>query len=58
MKILITGGPGQISYSLVPFLCEREFLQAKKNLIYLLVEIPPAMKNLMDFLKNLKIQLF
>ncbi|MEC7479654.1 MAG: malate dehydrogenase [Pseudomonadota bacterium] len=54
MKILITGAAGQISYSLVPFLCERGIFASKEKLDLSLVEIPPAMKKLDGFVKELE----
>ena len=53
MKILITGAAGQISYSLVPFYV-RGVIQIKEKLDLSLVEIPPAMKKLDGFVKELE----
>ena len=52
MKIVITGAAGQISYSLIPFLCERGIFSNDERLDLALVEIPPAMNKLEGFVKD------
>ena len=54
MKIVITGAAGQISYSLIPFLCERGVFSNDEKLDLALVEIPPAMNKLEGFVKELE----
>ena len=54
MKVVITGAAGQISYSLVPFLCENGIFNSEKKLDLALVEIPGAMERLGGFVKGAK----
>ena len=52
MKVVITGAAGQISYSLIPFLCEKGIFNSEEKLDLALVEIPGAMERLDGFVKN------
>ncbi len=54
MKIVVTGAAGQISYSLIPFLCEQGIFATNEKLDLSLVEIPPAMQKLEGFVKELE----
>ena len=54
MKVVITGAAGQISYSLVPFLCEKGIFNSEEKLDLALVEIPGAMERLDGFVKELE----
>ena len=54
MKVVITGAAGQISYSLVPFLCEKGIFNSGEKIDLALVEIPSAMERLDGFVKELE----
>ena len=54
MKVVITGAAGQISYSLIPFLCEKGVFNSDEKLDLALVEIPGAMGRLEGFVKELE----
>ena len=54
MKVVITGAAGQISYSLIPFLCENRIFNSEEKLDLALVEIPGAMERLGGFVKELE----
>ena len=54
MKVVITGAAGQISYSLIPFLCEKGIFNSEEKLDLALVEIPGAMERLDGFVKELE----
>ena len=52
MKIVITGAAGQISYSLVPFLCEKGIFNSDEKIDLALVEIPATMERLDGFVDD------
>ena len=54
MKIVITGAAGQISYSLIPFLCEKGVFNCSGKIDLNLVEIPQAMQRLEGVVKELE----
>jgi len=54
MKVVITGAAGQISYSLVPFLCQQGVFKSNEKIDLALVEIPSAMERLDGFVKELE----
>jgi len=54
MKVVVTGAAGQISYSLIPFLCEKGIFNSNEKLDLNLVEIPQAMDRLNGFVKELE----
>ena len=54
MKVVITGAAGQISYSLVPFLCQQGVFKSNEKINLALVEIPSAMERLDGFVKELE----
>ena len=54
MKIVITGAAGQISYSLIPFLCEKGVFNSSSKIDLNLVEIPQAMQKLEGVVKELE----
>ena len=51
MKVVVTGAAGQISYSLIPFLCENGIFKSNEKIDFSLVEIPSAMEKLSGFKK-------
>ena len=54
MKVVVTGAAGQISYSLIPFLCENGIFKSNEKIDFSLVEIPSAMEKLSGFVKELE----
>ena len=54
MKIVVTGAAGQISYSLIPFLCEKGVFNSSSKIDLNLVEIPQAMQRLEGVVKELE----
>ena len=57
MKVVVTGAAGQISYSLIPFLCENGIFKSNEKIDFSLVEIPSAMEKLSGFVKELEKEL-